>query len=179
MDTGGPRRPGPDGYDPFWDELDPHGGLSRRGGYMHYGPDGQPCSLRQWSEWHGDPQIKIVAQDELRWARRRGVWVSTVYLGINHQFGDGPPLIYETMAFRRATTEGLDCERWATREQAGAGHEQIVAALTREQVSAGHTVVRTQLITPDTAWRAGMSRRLRALAAELGPPGVLPEGWQA
>lgn len=27
------------------------------------------------------------------------VWVSTVFLGIDHAFGSGPPLLFETMAF--------------------------------------------------------------------------------
>lgn len=30
-----------------------------------------------------------------------GYIISTVWLGLNHAYGDGPPLIYETMVFRR------------------------------------------------------------------------------
>ncbi len=26
-------------------------------------------------------------------------WISTLWLGINHNYGDGPPLIFETMVF--------------------------------------------------------------------------------
>jgi hypothetical protein len=53
--------------------------------------------------------------------------VSTVYLGMNHQWGDGPPLIFETMVF--GGDEGEPCWRYSTEEQARAGHDRVVAAL--------------------------------------------------
>ncbi len=60
---------------------------------------------------------------------RVGPWrISTVWLlGINHQFGDGPPLYYETMVFRGDEMEDLDMERYTTREEAYAGHDRMVA----------------------------------------------------
>lgn len=53
--------------------------------------------------------------------------VSTVFLGIDHQFGDGPPLLFETMVF--SSNQDLDeyCDRYATWDQAAAGHQKIVA----------------------------------------------------
>jgi hypothetical protein len=51
-----------------------------------------------------------------------GLTVSTVFLGLDHQRGDGPPLLFETMVFP-------DCEdawRYSTWDQAGAGHDQVV-----------------------------------------------------
>ena len=55
--------------------------------------------------------------------------VSTVHLVIDHQYGDGPPLIFETMVF--GDGEG-DCERYSTEQQAREGHTRMVA-----QVAAG------------------------------------------
>ena len=54
--------------------------------------------------------------------------VSTVWIGINHNFsGEGPPLIFETMVFG---SEGdLYCERYATEEQAREGHAATLRRL--------------------------------------------------
>ena len=62
-----------------------------------------------------------------------GLWVSTVWLGLNHsQALNGPPLIYETMVFPPDDYEGEhpcqnECERYPTEEAAIAGHEQVAA----------------------------------------------------
>ena len=69
-----------------------------------------------------DPAFKYVAQTELD----NGYWVSTVYLGINHRFGDGPPLIYETMVFVGDTFRGVDCKRYSTQEESELGHHRLV-----------------------------------------------------
>lgn len=59
--------------------------------------------------------------------------VSTVWMGLDHNFfGEGPPLIFETMIFGGP----LDGQRWRwpTEEAALAGHDQVVE-LCREEVS--------------------------------------------
>lgn len=182
MDSTGPRIPGPDGYEPFWDEIAPLSGSPSFTPY--YSPDGQPCTLRQYTAWREDKDIRQVALDELRWSRRRGLWISTVYLGLDHGFGleDGaPPLIYETMAFRRGTFDDADCERWATREQAAAGHEALLRGLTRGLVAQGHTVLRTRQISPTDHSRREGRRKLLKLGAELKAAEQLfvPEGGEA
>jgi hypothetical protein len=55
------------------------------------------------------------------------VFVSTVFLGIDHSYGDGPPLLFETMVFRGH----LDERQWrySTWDQAEAGHARIVQAV--------------------------------------------------
>lgn len=62
-----------------------------------------------------------------------GTWVSTVCLMTNHNWGDGPPLIFETMAFASKDNllESL-CERYSTLEEAQEGHDRIVARLSKE-----------------------------------------------
>ena len=73
-----------------------------------------------------------------------GIRVSTVWLGLDHRFGfdDGPPLIFESMAFAAEESvhkasesslftkdfvyhEELDCERYATETEAAAGHKAM------------------------------------------------------
>lgn len=66
-------------------------------------------------------------------------WVSTVFLGIDHSFGDaGPPLFFETMVQNTKTTHwaGPDgeeiqerCETWG---EAIAQHERVVEQLRRD-----------------------------------------------
>lgn len=60
--------------------------------------------------------------------------ISTVFLGLNHGYGDGPPLLYETMVFRldgdgeRSMSEDT-MRRYTTRDEAVAGHAEVVAEL--------------------------------------------------
>lgn len=82
-----------------------------------------PCTRAEWISqfrWNN------------RWHRvtylRGQIRVSTIFLGLNHNFGDGPPLLYETMVFRGADG-GDDCERYSTRAEAIAGHERMVERL--------------------------------------------------
>jgi hypothetical protein len=81
--------------------------------------------MRVWGEKFQDPAYKRVAETTLP----DGKWVSTVWVGMDHSFGDeGPPLIFETMVFPTALTLGdLDCERYSTEAEALAGHEAMVA----------------------------------------------------
>ena len=51
--------------------------------------------------------------------------VSTVFLAIDHQFGDGPPLLFETMVFG-GIHDGYQ-KRYTTWEEAEKGHAKAVA----------------------------------------------------
>ena len=58
--------------------------------------------------------------------------MSTVFLGLDHQWGDGLPQIFETMVGRHNPEEyeGIECEghmeRFSTWDEAVAGHKRIV-----------------------------------------------------
>lgn len=54
-------------------------------------------------------------------------WVSTVWLGIDHGFGYGAPILFETMVFGGEFDEW--CLRYQTRAEALDGHRRVVAAL--------------------------------------------------
>lgn len=53
-----------------------------------------------------------------------GVHISTIFLGVDHQYGEGPPILYETMVFGGQHDEYTD--RYHTREEAISGHENIL-----------------------------------------------------
>jgi hypothetical protein len=59
------------------------------------------------------------------------VHVSTVFLGLDHQWGDGPPLVFETMTFDHRAEKICDEWQWrySTLDDAEAGHRAIVAAI--------------------------------------------------
>jgi hypothetical protein len=61
----------------------------------------------------------IVSQTEIN-----GSFVSTVFLGINHGLF-GRPKWFETMIFAVGKYEDFYCERYATYEEARAGHDFI------------------------------------------------------
>lgn len=81
-----------------------------------------PCAndeaLFQW----GDDFDRRVAKDEFG-----DVMVSTVFLVLNHAFGDGPPLWFETMVF--GGPDDQYCDRYTTWDEAKAGHDAVVAKL--------------------------------------------------
>lgn len=74
-----------------------------------------------------EDQVPVVCNDPLKWGRWFAeadrhvakttigdVTISTVFLGVDHNYGDGPPILYETMIFggerndyqTRASTRG-------------------------------------------------------------------------
>lgn len=97
-----------------------------------YDREGNPLDVERWvflSELGSEEAImayKRVAQDQVG-----PYWVSTVWLGIDHNYGDGPPLIFETMVFATSSAvqglgPDLDCRRYSTEAQARAGHDEMV-----------------------------------------------------
>lgn len=88
----------------------------------YFDRDGQPMEMMAWAVRFEDKEYQRVAQTSVGDAT-----VSTVWLGLNHQWGDGPPLIFETMVFGGPHDENQ--WRWSTDAAALAGHERIVAAL--------------------------------------------------
>lgn len=76
-------------------------------------------SLREWAEWYESAE---------RTVKRETVGpseVSTVFLGFDHSFGKGPPVLWETMVFGGPLAEEQDrCA--GNREQAEAMHEKMI-----------------------------------------------------
>lgn len=93
-----------------------------------------------WAKWLQSNPDRHVAKDIIGHYR-----VSTVFLGIDHQFRDnGPPILYETMVFdenKRVVIDGKDygreqwegyCERYATKAEAAEGHGRACRAVLKQ-----------------------------------------------
>ena len=82
-----------------------------------------PASLEEWAVWF-ETADRIVAKDEVGDAK-----VSTVFLGLDHNWGDGPPVLFETMIFGGEHDEYQDrCSTWDEAEQM---HAKAVALATQ------------------------------------------------
>ncbi len=91
----------------------------------HYGMDGEHITFCRWASLFEDGNQngnRIIGKTYIgnRW------WVSTVWLGLDHSFGHGPPLIFETMVFRPGEWGGHECIRHATLKEAQEAHEATV-----------------------------------------------------
>lgn len=53
-------------------------------------------------------------------------YISTVDLGIDHNFGVGKPLYYETMVFKKDSWSDLYMERYSTEKEAKKGHKKAI-----------------------------------------------------
>lgn len=108
------------------------------GHYILKGREIQNVDLLTWGRWmeehHKERQIK-------RTELPNGVLISTVFLGLDYNFGDeGPPLLFESMAWdttkkekymlagreRESVGEDLAQERYATIDEAEKGHELLI-----------------------------------------------------
>jgi hypothetical protein len=102
----------------------------------HYILDGHtpvPVDLMTWARWFEESRTEADARITRRVAGDEigPYFVSTVFLGVNHQYGSGPPLLFETMVFRDG--DDVLCWRYSTWAQAEEGHGKIVDGLNSGQ----------------------------------------------
>ncbi len=101
----------------------------------YYDRQGKPLGVLEWAQMFENPSVKRVAETTLS----DGKWVSTVWLGLGHNWGVGPPLIFETMVFEsKQNMSDLDCERYATEAEAVAGHAAMVERWSQPAPGAAH-----------------------------------------
>lgn len=86
--------------------------------------EGNPVAVDDvlvWAEWMEGPaerwRMALTQVGECR--------VSTVFLGLDHRWGEGPPILFETMVFG-GLLDG-EVERYATLAEAMAGHESLAS----------------------------------------------------
>jgi hypothetical protein len=82
--------------------------------------------LWTWARAFENHAARVVANTKVG-----DVTVSTVFLGLNHQFGRGVPLLFETMIF--GGPQDNYCMRWPTWAEAEAGHAATVRLLTGDE----------------------------------------------
>lgn len=85
--------------------------------------------LMEWGRWF-ETADRIVAKDTVG-----DVEVSTVFLGLDHSFGEGNPLLFETMVFNGSLNEEMN--RYCTWEEAEAGHAAMVERVSADRQSRG------------------------------------------
>ena len=74
--------------------------------------------LLEWAKWFQTAERTIALS-----GNEGNVWVSTVFLGINHNWFGDPPILWESMVFG-GPSDG-DCQRYSSREAALKGHEEM------------------------------------------------------
>lgn len=72
--------------------------------------------LLTWARWMEAKEHRWIDETYLS----NGYHVSTVFLGLDHSFGEGPPLLFETMVF-----PSHDMNRYSTWDEAKEGHADM------------------------------------------------------
>lgn len=101
-----------------------------------YDRNGQAMTMEEWSIKMEDNDYKVIKQEEVG-----EYWISTVWLGLDHSFDGGDPLIFETMVFQKKKKwqapskllpqgfwyrPDIDQRRYSTLTEAIIGHEKMV-----------------------------------------------------
>jgi len=83
------------------------------------------CSAEEWSDQYEEmsrTKTKHVAKDLIDNKR-----ISTVWLGLNNNFWDGAPLVFETMVFNSEDSRyEIYCDRYSTWKEAEEGHQKAI-----------------------------------------------------
>jgi len=92
--------------------------------YILDGKTPVPCDLMTWAHQFKTSN-RTVAKTEIG-----GVLISTVFLGLDHNWLGGPPLLFETMVFGGKLDQ--EQERYSTWDEAEEGHKQMIERVERE-----------------------------------------------
>ena len=84
--------------------------------------NGEPVlcdDLMSWGGWYVTADKRRVAANRIN-----GIYISTVFLGLDHAFDDGPPVLWETMIF--GGSQDQETWRYTSREAAARNHAAIL-----------------------------------------------------
>jgi hypothetical protein len=101
-----------------------------------------PSNMEGWSRWF--EKVYGTSEIQIAFTKTDLVEVSTVFLGINHNFDGGAPLLFETMAFHKLDTpinvlgheidwDGRECMRCGTWEEAELQHRIMCAEVISKE----------------------------------------------
>lgn len=100
--------------------------------YILGGEDGHTPILEPdfmaWARWFEQASHDGAAGRRVAQTCDGDIRVSTVFLGLDHQWGSGPPLLFETMVFGGPLDSEQD--RYSTWEAADEGHREMVRRVT-------------------------------------------------
>jgi hypothetical protein len=151
--------------------------IFRGTGSDHYilDEEGEPVAVdfMTWAEWFkaGD-KTRVVLQDH----PTRDVLVSTVFLSLDHQWGQGPPVLWETMIFGGPFSQFQ--ERYTSRLDALRGHALALAlvelyrAVPRKTKRALHKYGAAFDTYPSPSLRPLERRRLHRALSRIGWAGA-------
>lgn len=88
-----------------------------------HGHEVRPVAMMVWARWFAKAN-RTVARTNIA-----GCEVSTVFLGSDHSFGEGPPLWFETLVFG-GPYDG-DMDRYTTWEEAERGHAAMIERVSQ------------------------------------------------
>ena len=99
--------------------------MAHNGRYTLVGKIAVPClNLLAWAKWfEASRDERVVGNAHLVYSldgQEIKVRVSTVFLGLDHQWGNGPPLLFETMIFGGPHDQNQ--RRYSTWGEAEDGH---------------------------------------------------------
>lgn len=77
--------------------------------------------LLKWAEWFENTENRRVSSTSLKNGS-----LSTVFLGIDHSYGEEKPLLFESMAFDTGTEYDNEPYRYSTWQEAEEGHIELV-----------------------------------------------------
>jgi hypothetical protein len=86
--------------------------------------------VSRWYNLEGDTPVPVIAEAvdwKGRWQIKTEVndcIVSTVFIFLDHSFGDRPPILFETLVFGGLLND--EGERYSTKAEAEAGHAKWV-----------------------------------------------------
>ncbi|HLB64240.1 MAG TPA: hypothetical protein VJJ46_05320 [Anaerolineales bacterium] len=100
--------------------------------YARLDPDHRvvPCTLEEWGTLFSWEPGCFEKERRVAWTGLVGAEVSTVFLGLNHAYADGADEWFETLVF--GGPHDGELERYATWDEAIAGHEATVERLREE-----------------------------------------------
>ena len=94
---------------------------------IYYDRQGQPMTMHQWAEKFEDENYTHIARDVIGPDEPLDpaplITVSTFWLGVNQNWRNDEPLIYETLIIGGNDATGM---RYATEKQAREGHRRVV-----------------------------------------------------
>lgn len=99
----------------------------------YYDRQGKPMPCSAWLETLTNQEARLVGYARFP----DGTYVSTVWLGLEHgRDNQGRPIIFETMVFTAANEDLFHC-RYATEDDALAGHREAVCCVLAGELGVG------------------------------------------
>lgn len=96
--------------------------------------DPHPCDVLTWGAWFATADRHVAQDIDEGPGPEPRVRISTVFLGVDHSFNNGPPVLWETMVFG-GPLDG-ECRRYTSRDDAIRGHAEICKLVTAARETA-------------------------------------------